>query len=126
MTKEGQKAKNQTGNEIWYAQYDYQIKCEDYADIPCDLEKTETDIREGLGVRIAYDSDKKSVIVITEQTGCSISLRGQPVGTKIGNFQSQIGVNSFSSVTAKTKRAVLSLMPKVAARYIIKMGVFVP
>ncbi len=117
LTKEGQKAKNQTGNEIWYAQYDYQIKCEDYADIPCDLEKTETDIRERLGVRIVYDSDKKSVIVITEQTGCSISLRGQPVGTKIGNFQSQIGVTSFSSVTAKTKRAVLSLMPKEGAAY---------
>lgn len=123
LTEEGQKAKNQSGNEIWYAQYDYQIKCEDYADIPCDLEKTETDIREGLGVRIAYDSDRQEVAVITEQSGCSISLRGLPVGTKIGNFQSQSGVNSVSAVTAKTKRAVLPLIPKEGEAYQLEVTV---
>ncbi len=117
LTKEGQKSKNQPGNEIWYAQYNYQIKCEDYADIPCDLEKTENDNREELGVRIAYDDSKRKVTAITKQAGSIISLRGQPIGTKVGNFQSSAGVNSFSTATAKAKRAELSLIPEEGAAY---------
>lgn len=123
LTEEGQKRKNQSGNEIWYAQYDYQVKCEDYADIPCDLEKTGTDIREELGVRIAYDNKKREVIAITEQTGCSISLQGQPLGTKVGNFQSTVSVNTFSTATTNAKRTTISLIPREGAAYQLEVTV---
>lgn len=117
LTAEGLKRKAAIGNETWYAKYDYMIGCEDYADIPCDLTKTEGDSREELGVYLSYDSSARKVSVHTKQTGCDISLTVQPKGTEIGKFQSSLGAGSASGSTGATQNAELLLAVPEGAAY---------
>lgn len=116
-TAEGLKRKASIGNETWYAKYDYMIGCEDYADIPCDLMKTEGDNREELGVYLSYDSSARKVSVHTGQTGCDISLTVQPKGTEIGKFQSSLGAGSASGSTGAAQNAELPLTVPEGAAY---------
>ncbi len=117
LTEYGLKRKAAIGNETWYAKYDYMIGCEDYADIPCDLTKTEGDNREELGVYLSYDSRARKVSVHTKQTGCDISLTAQPKGTEIGKFQSSLGAGSASGSTGATQNAELPLTVPEGAAY---------
>lgn len=120
LTKEGKAAKNTLGDETWYACCDYLIGCEDYADIPCDIQKTEGDIREELGIRLTYDSDAKKVVVYTGKTECSISLTGKASGAVIGKFQSSVGAGSASGATREKLSADLYLTVLDGTAYQLK------
>ena len=120
LTKEGKAAKNELGDETWYACYDYLIGCEDYADIPCDVQKTEGDIREELGLRLTYDSDAKKVVVYTGKAECSISLTGKVSGTIIGKFQSSVKAGSASGTTGEKLSADLYLTVLDGTAYQLK------
>lgn len=109
LTSEGQSRKDTVGNETWHARYDYMITCEDYADIPCDLEKTDGDTREDLSVRITCNSSTRKAAIHTGQTGCSISLAGKTAGTKIGNFQSTLSAGSASGNTGGSQSVELPI-----------------
>lgn len=109
------------GNETWYAWYDYQIGCEDYADIPCDITKEAGDIREDFGVRLSYDSDARNVLIHTMQPGCEVSLTAQPSQTKIGNFQSSLSAGSASGSTGNARSVKLPLTVPEGAAYRLKV-----
>lgn len=108
-------------NETWYAEYDYLIGCEDYADIPCDMEKGDGDIREDLGVRLTYDSSTRKVTAITTQTGCSVTLTGQPAGTEIGEFKSTLSAGSASGNNAAAQSTELPITILEGAAYRLKV-----
>lgn len=117
FTADGKKQIGTPSNETWYAHYDYQVSCEDYADIPCDLKQTNNDIREDIGVQLSYNSSNKKVIAATNQAGCSISLKGKPAGTKIGNFQSYINANALLEKTGSANTIELPMIPQEGAAY---------
>ncbi|MCI9083081.1 MAG: InlB B-repeat-containing protein [Lachnospiraceae bacterium] len=108
-TAEGLDKKKCLGDEIWYARYGYLVGCEDYADIPCDLEKTDEDNREDLGVRLIYNRGSGKVTIYTGKTGCIISLTGKPAGTRIGNFQSTKNASSAFGSTGRGKSVEATL-----------------
>ena len=111
-----------SGNDTWYAWYDYLIECEDYADIPCDIAKTPGDVREDLGMQLTFNSSTRKTSVTTSQTGCSVSLTGMPSGTEIGEFKSSISGSSASGNTWGTKSAEFSLIPQENAAYHLKIS----
>lgn len=108
-------------DEIWYAEYDYLIGCEDYADIPCDMEKADGDVREDLGVRLTYDSSTRKVTAITTQTGCSVTLTGQPAGTEIGKFKSSLSASSSFGNIADAQSTELLITILEGAAYQLKV-----
>lgn len=110
-------------NTTWYAQYEYKIICEDYADIPCDFQKTDLDVREDIGFLINYDKKTKKIIVKTNQKTCTVTLIGKKAGIKIGKFQSSILGNSISATSENTKNIFLSMVPLEGAAYQIKITV---
>lgn len=117
LTADAMNEKDQIGNEIWSARYHYLIGCEDYADIPCDLEKTPEDVREELGVKITYDSSAREVYIHTGQTWCSISLIAQPQGTQIGEIRSSLAAGSVNGNTGLLQGMRLSLNVSDCAAY---------
>lgn len=108
-------------DETWYAEYDYLIGCEDYADIPCDMEKADGDNREDLGVRLTYDNSTRKVTAITTQPGCSITLTGQPAGTEIGEFKSILNAGSASGNSSAAQSVELPITILEGAAYRLKM-----
>lgn len=128
LTEEGREQRNSIGNETWYAQYAYSVKCEDYADIPCDLKKTDADNREEPGVCLTYNRSGKTVIVETAQKECSVSLTGMKAGTCIGNFQSSLSAGSASGNTggAQTAELYFTVLENTAYQLkVVKNGVTV-
>ena len=117
LTDEGESRAAAVGSETWQARYGYLVGCEDYADIPCDLERTDGDSREDPGVRIFYDQNAKSVTAWTGQDRCSISLIGQPVGTEIGKFRSTLSAGSSFGNTASSQSAEFSVTVPEGAAY---------
>lgn len=117
LTAEAKGRKDQIGDEVWSARYDYLIRCEDYADIPCDLEKMSGDIREEAGVKLTYDSSAKRVYVHTGQLWCSITLTAQPQGTEIGGIKSSLAAGSVSGNTGLLQDMQLSLNVPEGAAY---------
>lgn len=111
-------------NATWYAHYKYNIGCEDYADIPCDLKKTDEDIREDLGLQIAYDKDKEMVLADAEKrVGCTVSLEGKPAGTKTGKFTSTLPGTSASGITNGEGRAEFSMRPQEGTAYQLRASI---
>lgn len=108
-------------NSIWYAHYDYQVNCEDYADIPCDMGKTDSDMGEGLEVQILYNTNAKKVEVMLEQPETTVSLSGKPAGTKVGNFQSTVAGSSATGKNHREKKLMLPLVPKEGAAYQLEL-----
>ena len=104
-------------NTTWYARYNCQVKCEDYADIPCDLEEIEGDQRESLGIRLLYDKDGRKVKVKTGKTWSSVNFTGKPAGTRVGSFQSVAGGNSASGETRESDTIELSFAVQEGAAY---------
>ncbi len=121
LTESGEAKKRQMGKETWYAQYDLWIGCEDYADIPCDLQKTGGDPREDLAVKLVYNSGARKVTVITGQEGCTVSLAGKPSGTWIGNFQSFADAPSIAGSSGRDQKAELSLAVLNGTAYQLKV-----
>ena len=117
MTDEGSGRAASVGSETWKARYGYMVECEDYADIPCDLERTDGDSREDPGVRISYDRNAKMATAWTGQDGCSISLIGQPAGTEIGKFCSTLSAGSSFGNTGDSDSAGLSVTVPEGAAY---------
>lgn len=104
-------------NTTWYAHYSYQISCEDYADIPCDLEKTPGDTRENTGILVYYNTDTGKTEVKAGQRGITAVLTGQPAGTEIGDFQSLRPGTSSSGISGNSQTAILSIIPEEQAAY---------
>lgn len=97
----------------WYAWYDYLISCEDYADIPCDIvwedgyDQEDEDLQENMSVRISYDTRQRMVTACldTRRSGYRVTLTGQSVGTKVGEFTSTIAAGSSSGNTNSAGQA---------------------
>lgn len=104
-------------DQIWYAAYDYLIGCEDYADIPCDMQKADGDTREDPGVRLTYDSSTGKVTAETSQPGISVTLTGQPAGTKIGEFTSTSTVSFAAGNSGSTQNTGLFIPILEGAAY---------
>lgn len=119
LTESGKANNRMAQNATWYAQYKYNIGCEDYADIPCDLEKTNGDIREDFGLRIAYDKDRGTVLADAgkNRAGCTVSLERKPAGTKTGKFTSTLPGASASGITNGEGKAEFSMGPQEGAAY---------
>ena len=107
----------QLGDTIWYARYNFLISCEDYADVPCDFEKTAGDAREYTGVLLSWDKERGQVTAKTGQPDVTVSLIGLPAGTKIGQFQSEAGGSSASAFAGVSQTAGLSMVPQEGAAY---------
>ncbi len=120
-TTEGLNKKRNLGDETWYAHYAYLMECEDYADIPCDLKKTDGDIREDLGMQLTYNSSTRKVNIDTGQTGCIISLTGKPAGTEIGSFQSLQNADTAFGSTERRRSVELSLTVRNNTAYQLKV-----
>lgn len=108
------------GNATWYAQYKYQISCEDYADIPCDFGKINGDGREGIGASVSCENGK--IVVAAEQPGFQASLTGKPAGTKVGLFVSYAAGSSASVSSGNAKAATLPVAPQEGAAYQLKVA----
>ncbi len=122
LTQQGRAEPNIMGNTVWYAQYAYQVECEDYADVPCDLEEIGVgDSREDLGVQLFYNSSLQKVTVVTRQTGCSVVLSGKPAKTDVGIFQSSVSGNSGSGTSMTTQKVDISLFVLEGAAYQLKV-----
>ncbi|NBH15271.1 hypothetical protein D3Z36_14060 [Lachnospiraceae bacterium] len=121
LTKEGRERRNSLGDETWYARYAYMVKCEDYADIPCDLEKADKDNREDLGVRLTYNRSTRKVMVYTGRTKCSVSLEGMKAGTYIGKVPSVLSAGSISGHTGGTQTAELPFTVLEGTAYRLKV-----
>lgn len=117
LTAEAKVRKGEIGDETWNARYHYLIGCEDYADIPCDLERTSGDIREDPGVKLTYDSNARKVYVHTGQPWCGISLIAQPQGTQLGEIRSSLAAGSVSGNTGLLPGMQLSLNVTEGAAY---------
>lgn len=104
-------------NATWYAQYKYQVSCEDYADIPCDLEKTDGDIREEIGAFISYNTETRQTEVKAGQTGITATLSGNPAGTKVGQFQSKLAGSSAAASSGSSSIACIPIAPQEGAAY---------
>ncbi len=113
----GEKSNDVSGNQTWYAAYDYLIGCEDYADIPCDMEKVAGDPREDPGVRLTYNSSTGKVTAETSQPGISVTLTGQPSGTEVGEFTSTTAVSSAAGNTGSAQNTELSIPILEGAAY---------
>lgn len=113
----GETPNDVSSNQTWYAVYDYLIGCEDYADIPCDMEKTDGDTREDPGVRLTYSSSTGKVTAETSQPGISVTLTGQPSGTEVGEFTSTTTVSSAAGNTGSAQNTELSIPILEGAAY---------
>lgn len=121
MTSAGIKDYKHIGDAVWHAHYTYQISCEDYADVPCDFEKTEGDAREQAGAVIRFDKATKAVRVETGFTGFSATFIGKPAGTKVGKFLSTSTGASSSGFAGNGVTAVLAMVPVEGAAYQCKV-----
>lgn len=150
MTRAGIAEYNQLADSIWYAHYNYQVGCEDYADVPCDFKKAEGDSREDTGVLIAYDRETAKIVVTTgemlpsmgqlsdtgqessvRQTDFTVTLSGKPAGTKVGQFQSDCegkftnaiskSTDNISQSSGNKDTVLLSVMPQEGAAYQLKV-----
>lgn len=117
LTDAAKNRKDEIGDETWEARYHYLIECEDYADIPCDLEKTAGDDREEPGLKLTYDRNTRKVHVHTGQLWCSISLAAQPQGTQIGEFKSSLAAGSVTGNTGLLPEMRLSINVTEGAAY---------
>lgn len=108
------------GHETWYARYDYLVNCEDYADIPCDLEKMSGDNREDPGIKLTYNETTRTVTAKTSQPGCSIHLIAEPLGTKVGTHTSTLAAGSASAISgsASTSVEIRMAIPDGAAYWV--------
>ncbi len=120
MTSAGISDFKQLGNATWYARYHCLISCEDYADVPCDFEKTAGDNRESTRILIAGEKDQ--VTVKAGQTGITVSLTGKPAGTAIGRFCSVAAGGSASGSAGNTQSVTLPLTPQEGAAYHLKVS----
>lgn len=120
----GEQSNDFSNDQTWHAAYDYLIGCGDYADIPCDMEKTDSDTREDPGIKLTYNSSTRKVSAETSQAGCSVTLTGQPAGTKIGEFTSTVTVSSAAGNTGSARNTELSIpvLEGAAYRLEIKKG----
>lgn len=107
-----------TGNETWLARYDYMVTCEDYADIPCDLEKMSGDNREDPGIKLTYNKTTRTVTAKTSQPGCSVHLIAEPLGTKTGEHTSTIAAGSASAISSGTSVEIRLTVPDGAAYWV--------
>lgn len=119
MTSPGIGNYKHLGNATWYAQYKYEISCEDYADIPCGLGRINGDSREETGAAISLEDGK--IMVETAQAGFSASLTGKPAGTKVGQFTSYAAGSSASVFSGNAKRATLPVAHREGAAYQLKV-----
>lgn len=113
----GEQLNDLSNDQNWYAAYDYLIRCEDYADIPCDMEKADDDTREDPGIKLTYNSSTRKVSAEASQAGISVTLTGQPVGTKIGEFTSTTTVSSAAGNTGSAQNTELSIPVLEGAAY---------
>lgn len=107
--------KDEIGDETWQARYDYLIGCEDYADIPCDLEKLPEDSREEPGVKLTYDRAARKITAQTGQPGCTVSVIAEPPGTKVGEFTSTMAAGSASGSSSTASVEIRMAVPEGAA-----------
>ncbi len=114
-TDEASYKRKKTGNETWHARYDYMVTCEDYADIPCDLEKMSGDNRKDPGIKLTYNETTRTVTAKTSQPGCSIHLIAEPLGTKIGMHTSTLAAGSASAISSSTSVEIRMIVPDGAA-----------
>ena len=125
LTGKGMANFKRTQNSVWYAQYKYLVSCQDYADIPCDLETPEGDGREGLQALASYDPKSKNTIIKMGQPGFTVSLTGLPKGTKIGMFISGKKGQVVSGSSGQHQSVSLSFVPEEGAAYqltVVKNG----
>lgn len=111
--------KDEIGDETWQARYDYLIGCEDYADIPCDLEKTPQDSREEPGMKLTYDQTAGKVTAQTGQPGCTVSILAKPPGTKVGEFTSTMAAGSAIGSGSAANVEIRMTVPEGAAYMVI-------
>ncbi len=131
IDKEGRLTKKGTANYkrmehgTWYAQYKYLVSCQDYADVPCDIEKPEGEKREDLKALVTYEETSQKTIIQMSQGGFTVSLAGMPKGSQIGLFVSAKKGRSVSGSSGQPPKATLSFIPDEEAAYrltVIKNG----
>lgn len=120
MTSAGIADYKQLGNASWYARYHCLMSCEDYADVPCDFEKTEGDAREQTGVLLTVEQGQ--TVVKSGQAGITASLTGKPEGTAVGQFCSSKAGGSVSGSSGNTQTVFLPLTPQEGAAYQLKVS----
>ncbi len=125
MTKKGIANYKRTENSVWYAHYKYLVTCQDYVDLPCDMEKPEDESREGLEVMVAYEEESKRTTVQMGQSGFTVLFEGKPKGTRIGTFVSAEKGASASGSSGSADKSVLMFSPAEGTAYqltVIKNG----
>ncbi len=117
LTPKGVAGYKRSEDTVWYAQYKYQISCEDYVDIPCDMDVLLGESREEVGILLSYDKDAERIFAKGSQTGCEVHLCMKDEGTRIGQFVSGPAHYSGFSTFGHLDYAYLCVVPEENAAY---------
>ena len=117
LTQKGAAGSMLMEDSVWYAHYKYLVTCQDFADVPCDLNKSNLGSREEGKAFLSYEEGLKSTVIQMEQIGFTVQLKGMPEGTQIGIFTSKKKGASASGASGQSGKATLSFSPEESAAY---------